>query len=159
MFRCLIMVLGLLAVADTDALAQIVVRQEAPTDRAVDFLLGELEATFLEMDAEGIATVRLLEGGSYNVNIRRLRGAETALVHEITSDVYVVREGSGTLVTGGTLVDENGVVVDGTRGASIRGGVAREIGVGDVVFIPAGVPHGIRESEGMTWLNIRFDTR
>ena len=33
MFRCLIMVLGLLAVADTDALAQIVVRQEAPTDR------------------------------------------------------------------------------------------------------------------------------
>ena len=111
------------------------------------------------MDTDGLSTVRLLEGGTYNVNIRRLRGVETALVHERTSDVYVVREGSGTLVTGGTLVDENGAEVDGLRGAAIQGGIARVISVGDVIFIPAGVPHGIRESDGITWLNIRFDTR
>ncbi len=156
----MLVVIGVLGAGSTDALAQgVLVREEAPTDRAADFPLEELEATFRQMDAEGLSTVRLLEGGAYNVNIRRLRGAETALVHERTTDVYVIREGSGTLVTGGTLIDENGVAVDGTRGASIRGGVTRVIGVGDVVFIPAGVPHGIRESEGMTWLNIRFDTR
>ena len=152
-------VVGLLLVWTSDATAQMLVRQEAPTDRAADFPLAELEATFRQMDADDLSTVRLLEGGTHNVNIRRLRGGETALIHEVTTDVWVVREGSGTLVTGGTLVDEDGLAVDGPRGAAIRGGVTRVIGVGDVVFIPAGVPHGIRDSDGITWLNIRFDTR
>ena len=160
MFGRMIIAIGLIAAGSTDAFAQqILVREDAPADRAADFPLAELEATFRQMDADELSTVRLLEGGTYNVNIRRLRGVETALVHERTSDVYVVREGSGTLVTGGTLVDENGAAVDGLRGAAIQGGVSRVIGAGDVIFIPAGVPHGIRESDGITWLNIRFDSR
>ena len=138
--------------------AQVLVRQEAPTDRAADFPLAELEAIVRQMDAEQRTTVRLLEGGSYNVNIRRIRGGETALMHPRTTDVYVVREDSGTLVTGGQIVDENGAPVDGQRGAAIRGGEERVIGAGDLVFIPAGVPHGIRETDGITWFNIRFDT-
>ena len=137
---------------------QIQVRQTAPTDRAADFPLAELQATVRQMDADGVATVRLLEGGTYNINVRRLRGSETALVHDKTTDVYVIREGSATLVTGGTIVDDQGRPVAG-RGAAIRGGHSRQIGVGDVVFIPAGVPHGIRDSDGITFLNIRFDTK
>ena len=139
--------------------AQILVRQQAPTDSAADFPLAEIEATIREMDADGRSTVRLLEGGSYNVNIRRLNGGETALMHPRTTDVYVVREGSGTLVTGGQIVDEAGQPVDGQRGAAIRGGTERVIGVGDLVFIPAGVPHGFRETNGISWFNIRFDTK
>ena len=152
-------VVSLLTVGSAGASArQILVREEAPTDRAAGFSLSELQADFREMDAGGLSTLRLLEGGTYNVNIRRLRGGETALIHPVTADVWVVREGSGTLVTGGTLVDENGEVVEGQRGAAIRGGVTRVIRPGDVVFIPAGVPHGIRDTDGITWLNIRFDT-
>ncbi len=138
--------------------AQILVRQQAPTDRAADFPLAELEAIVQEMDADQRTTVRLLEGGSYNVNIRRIRGGETALMHPRTTDVYVIREGSGTLVTGGQIVDDSGNPVDGPRGAAIRGGEERLIATGDLVFIPAGVPHGIRETDGITWFNIRFDT-
>lgn len=138
--------------------AQVLVRQSAPTDRAVDFPVAEIDAIIREMDAEGRPTVRLLEGGAYNVNIRRIRGGETALMHPRTTDVYVIREGSGTLVTGGRIVDEDGRPIDGTRGAAIAGGDERVIGPGDLVFIPAGVPHGIRETDGITWFNIRFDT-
>ncbi len=156
----LVIVVGLLTVGSAEASArQVVVRQEAPTDRAVGFSLSELQADFREMDAEGLSTLRLLEGGTYNVNIRRIRGGETALIHPVTADVWVVQEGSGTLVTGGSLVDENGAAVSGQRGAAIRGGVTRVIRPGDVVFVPAGVPHGIRDTDGITWLNIRFDTR
>ena len=139
--------------------AQILVRQQAPTDRAADFPLAEIEATIKEMDADGRSTVRLLEGGSYNVNIRRLRGGETALMHPQTTDVYVVREGSGTLVTSGQIVDATGQPVNGQRGAAIRGGIERVISAGDLVFIPAGVPHGIRDTDGITWFNIRFETK
>ena len=43
----------------------------------------------------------MIEGGKYNVNIRRITAAETALVHPITADLWVVLEGGGTLTTGG----------------------------------------------------------
>ncbi len=139
--------------------AQIVIQQQAPTDAAADFPLAAINAIIQEMDDAGRSTTRLLEGGAYNVNIRRIGNAETALMHPRTTDVYVVKDGSGTLVTGGHIVDERGNPVDGTRGARIVGGVERVIGAGDLVFIPAGVPHGIRDTSGITWFNIRFDTK
>ena len=135
------------------------IRQAAPTDKAVDFTLAEIESTFKEMDAKKIATMRLLEGGRYNVNIRRLVGSESALVHAKTADVWVVREGSGTLVTGGSLVNPTTNANGDLSGSAIRGGVERVIKTGDVVFIPAGVAHGVKESTSITWLNIRFDTK
>ncbi len=154
-------VIGVLTVGLSAATlaAQIQIRRQAPTDTAADFPLAEIEAIIEDMDDSQRATTRLLEGGSFNVNIRRLKNAESALMHPRTTDVYVIREGSGTLVTGGQIVDEGGNPVDGQRGAAIRGGTERRIGAGDLVFIPAGVPHGIRDTEGITWFNIRFDTK
>ena len=148
--------------------AQVLVRMQAPTDRAAAFTLAEIEdkgaafvfvAVIREMDVDQRATIRLLEGGSYNVNIRRLRGPEAALMHPRTTDVYVVKEGSGTLVTGGQMVDADGQPTDAQRGAAIRGGTEQVINPGDLVFIPAGVPHRFRETDGITWFNIRFDTQ
>ena len=117
-----VLVAAVSAVLSAVLTAQILIRQEVPIDRAADFHRAEIEATIAQIDADPGSTVRLLEGGSYNVNIRRIKDAETALVHPRTTDVYVVREGSGTLVTGGQIVDENGQPIDGQRGASIRGG-------------------------------------
>jgi mannose-6-phosphate isomerase-like protein (cupin superfamily) len=135
------------------------VRQAAPTDRAADFPEAELAKAMKEMDDGKLQTLRLLEGGKYSVNIRRLIGAESALVHGKTTDVWVVREGSGTLVTGGSLIDEKAGANGDASGTGIRGGTERVIKAGDLVFIPAGVPHGVRESKSITWLNIRFDTK
>ena len=135
------------------------VRMQAPLDKAADFPLSDLQATYKDMDARKLLTMRLVEGGKYNVNIRRLSAAERPLVHPKTADVWVVTEGSGTLVTGGELVDGTRSGNGDLSGASIRGGVERVIKTGDVVFIPAGLSHGVRETTGITWLNIRFDTR
>jgi mannose-6-phosphate isomerase-like protein (cupin superfamily) len=110
------------------------------------------------MDARRLLTMRLIEGGKYNVNIRRLSSPERPLIHQKTADVWVVTEGSGTLVTGGELVDPTRSAAGDQSGASIRGGVTRAIKTGDVVFIPAGLAHGVKETTGVTWLNIRFDT-
>ena len=137
--------------------SQVLVRQQAPTDRAASVSLAALELIVTDMDAEQRTTVRLLEGGSYNTNIRRIRSGETALMHPRTTDVYVVREGSGTLVIGGRIVDENGRPIDGQRGAGIDGGTEQRISAGDLALIPAGVTHGFRETNGITWFNIRFD--
>lgn len=122
--------------------------QAAPEDKTVSIPLETLQRYYSEMDAGKQQTLRMLEGGRYNVNIRRITNAETALVHPVTADVWVVTEGSGTLTTGGKV--ENGKIV---------GGESHTIKPGDVEFIPAGVPHGVSGVQGsITWLNIRFDT-
>lgn len=122
--------------------------QPAPTDKTVSIPLETLKSYYSNMDSKKQQTLRMLEGGRYNVNIRRITGAETALVHPYTADVWVVTEGSGMLTTGGKL--ENGKIV---------GGETHPIKPGDVEFIPAGVPHGVSGVVGsITWLNIRWDT-
>jgi mannose-6-phosphate isomerase-like protein (cupin superfamily) len=134
-------------------------RMQAPVDKAADFPLADLQATYKDMDARKLLTMRLVEGGKYNVNIRRLSTAERPLVHPKTADVWVVTEGSGTLVTGGELVDSTRSATGDLSGSSIRGGTERIIKTGDVVFIPAGLSHGVKDTKGITWLNIRFDTK
>lgn len=62
-------------------------------------------------------------------------------VHPAEAEYAIVLEGSGTLVSGGTLADartSNASLVEGSR---IEGGTTRTLGAGDVILIPAGVPH------------------
>jgi mannose-6-phosphate isomerase-like protein (cupin superfamily) len=121
----------------------------APLDKAVDIPRAKLEAYFAQMNKEKLGVVRMLEGGLYNVNIRRDENQTPSSYgtefHEDTIDVWVIQEGGGTLVTGGEEVD-----------GKHRGGIERQVGVGDVIFIPAGIYHGMKDTRLTTWLNIRF---
>ena len=121
------------------------VRHQAPADRALDFPLATLQAEFADMMAQKRVTTRMLEGGTYSMNARYLIGSEAAQVHKSIIEFYFIREGSATLVTGGTIVDK-----------AVRGGVERVVKPGDVVFIPPGVPHAIRDTTGISYLNIHF---
>jgi mannose-6-phosphate isomerase-like protein (cupin superfamily) len=132
----------------------------APEDRAVDLSLAEIEDAARQLAAQGILTKRMLEGGVFSVNVRHIEGSETALQHGRITEVWVVREGSGLLATGGSLVDPvPGSAPGEFRGSSIAGGYERIVSAGDVVFIPPGVPHGMKETESFTYLNIRFEAR
>lgn len=132
----------------------------APKDRAVDFPDATLAAVAKDLPLKGLITERVLDGGTYSVNVRHISGSETALQHGQITEVWVVRDGSGTVATGGTLVEgKPGAAPGEFSGSSIRGGVERVIKAGDVVFIPPGVPHGIKQSAGITYLNIRFEAR
>src|SRR5262249_49705751 len=94
-----------------------------------------------------LQTLRMIEGGKYNVNIRRITAAETGLVHPITADLWVVLEGGGTLTTGGVL--EKG---------KILGGQSHPVQEGDVGYIPSRLPQGVSGvNRWITWLNVRWD--
>ena len=122
------------------------VRNYAPADRAMDLPLAVLETEFAGMRAEARNSTRMIEGGKYSLNARYVSAAEPALVHKAIYEFYFVREGSGTLVTGGKIVD-----------GKIQGGIARVVKAGDVVFIPPGVPHGITATTGLSYLNVHFE--
>lgn len=63
-----------------------------------------------------------------------------AAVHAKEAELFVVVDGSGTLVMGGKLVNEksNG---DNLTGTDIEGGSARPIAKGDVFIVPENTPH------------------
>jgi mannose-6-phosphate isomerase-like protein (cupin superfamily) len=125
-----------------------VILEQAPKDHSIAIPKEKLAQYLKDMDAKKLQTLRMIEGGKYNVNIRRITAAETGLIHPITADLWVVLEGGGTLTTGGVL--EKG---------KILGGQSRKVKVGDVVYIPSGLPHGVSGVDNnITWLNVRWDT-
>ena len=69
-------------------------------------------------------------------------------VHDKETDTIYVLAGTATFVTGGTMV--GGKVTDPgqQRGTDIKGGDAHALVKGDVVVVPAGVPHWFKEVAG-----------
>jgi len=92
-----------------------VILEKAPTDRSIPIPKEKLGQYLKDMDAKKLQTLRMIEGGRYNVNIRRITNAETALIHPKTIDTWVVLDGSGTLTTGGKIVDARSSAACHTR--------------------------------------------
>jgi mannose-6-phosphate isomerase-like protein (cupin superfamily) len=61
--------------------------------------------------------------------------------HETQVDVFFVQSGSATLVVGGTLLNGETVAPHEKRNGTIQGGTRQKLTAGDVVRIPARVPH------------------
>jgi mannose-6-phosphate isomerase-like protein (cupin superfamily) len=117
--------------------------------------------------------IRVADMGGYNVGIylvkRPKSTAQGAILHDArVSEVYYMLEGAGTLVTGGKLVEpqrlaaDNAIVTEiagpSVTGSRIEGGESRRIGKGDIVLIPAGLPHWWSELEGdIAYLVVRPD--
>jgi mannose-6-phosphate isomerase-like protein (cupin superfamily) len=89
----------------------------------------------------------LIEVGDYKIHASRRDGPGLAEIHTRDTDIAYVLEGSATLVTGGTAVDPKPVGPEELRGSAIRGGQTRQLGPGDIVVIPNGVPHWFKQVE------------
>ena len=94
-------------------------------------------------------------------------GAVGGLYHTDTTEAYYIVSGGGTLWTGGTIENGkpsapdsevtkilNGPSVSGT----IKDGKSRVVGPGDIIIIPAGVPHGWTNiTDHVDYLSVRPD--
>jgi glc operon protein GlcG len=90
----------------------------------------------------------LAENAGYKVNASRRDGPGQAEIHTRATDVIYVVEGTATFVTGGKAIDPKEVAPNEIRGRAIEGGEAHQITKGDVVVVPAGVPHWFKEVRG-----------
>ena len=84
-------------------------------------------------------------GESYMVHASRREMPGMAEIHTKDADIVYVLDGTATLVTGGTAVDAKMTEPDELRGSSISGGEVHELKKGDVIIVPAGVPHWFKE--------------
>ena len=95
--------------------------------------------------------LRVVDMGKYNMEVavvHRPKGKmQQALYHNETPEVYEVISGSGTLVTGGTVMNKkdnnNYNIMNGPGGNAMpgNGSIARTMHVGDICIIPPGVLH------------------
>ena len=91
------------------------------------------------------------------------------ITHDSTAETYVVISGSGTLITGGMIVNgrksaadnEVTTILNGPScGGTMVGYSSRAINVGDVIVIPEGVPHGFSAiPDHITYLSVRPDLK
>jgi len=77
--------------------------------------------------------------------------------HETQADIFFVQSGSATLLVGGTMVGGQEVEPHEKRNGTIEGGVRRTLSAGDVIRIPARMPHQIllEGSKGFTYFVIK----
>ncbi|MEO7156937.1 MAG: hypothetical protein ABI039_05205 [Vicinamibacterales bacterium] len=96
-------------------------------------------------------------------------GSSTGLWHLGQTETYLIISGSGTLVTGGKVMNgrksgPNAEVTKVLNGPSCSGSIVgddvvkRVVNVGDIVIIPAGTPHGWAEIlDHVDYLSVRPD--
>jgi mannose-6-phosphate isomerase-like protein (cupin superfamily) len=79
-------------------------------------------------------------------------------MHEGVTDFYVVQAGSATLHLGGEISGSKEIEPGEHRGASLRGAKTRRLAAGDVVNIPAKLPHQITvgEDETITYMIVKI---
>jgi len=71
-------------------------------------------------------------------------------LHENYADLFYILDGHATVVTGGELADRKSTAPGEIRGSAVNGGSREEVKAGDVVHIPAGMPHQMLVPEGST---------
>ncbi len=81
--------------------------------------------------------------------IRRDKPGEVE-VHTEQNDVIVVESGHATVTMGGTVTGNREIQPTEWRGGVAMGGKSYRVARGDLVLIPAGIPHQVLVSKGQT---------
>jgi mannose-6-phosphate isomerase-like protein (cupin superfamily) len=90
----------------------------------------------------------------YRVNIVHRSKPAGAIAHAGNTELHYIIEGSGTVVTGGTIVRPTG---DNAAMATIENGVTRHVTKGDVIIVPENSAHWYKDIEGqITYLEVRW---
>jgi mannose-6-phosphate isomerase-like protein (cupin superfamily) len=107
---------------------------------------AEIRAIVAEMadamrDGRGFHYRPLLKDGRTVAALEYWKKPGKPAIHPDDAEYALVVEGAGTLVSGGTMADAVTSRPDLVEGSRIDGGTTRTLAPGDVILIPAGVPH------------------
>ena len=179
--------MAIIAILSSVALAQEKpVAKTPPKDEDLQITSAEMDTILQGAVAKdtgkpaGISS-RLFDGGTYSTSLIRLVAPDKPHAHGTWSEVFIVREGEGTLETGGALVcpcaadsaTHREIFANGNtqapqqaakegdphNGASdaIEGGRKQKVKAGDIVLVPQGVPHTwVEIDQPVVYLDIKF---
>ena len=138
---------------------------------------AEIEAVLQHKGAEGAGVdrqIKVADLGAYKLGVGVLHRGPTkpgapvaAISHSQVTEAFYIISGSGTLVTGTAVENDRAfppetefvrLAVGPSSGGVFKGGDRRPLAAGDVVIVPAGMPHGFDDiTDHLTYLSIRPD--
>ncbi len=112
-----------------------------------------------KINEQKIATEALANWGNHNLMVAHREGSGEAELHETQADVFIVESGEASLIVGGTVVDPKTTAPNEVRGPSIKDGVTKQLGPGDIVHIAAKTPHQLIVAAGkqITYAVVKVD--
>jgi hypothetical protein len=124
---------------------------------------AEIQAALNKLDPKLVASrtggaIDFGQGKAGGVVRRRMSGPQYAITHTRTLEYVIFTKGTGTFVTGGTLIPptiDSDPYPNTNPSATIRsavgvkGGLARKVGPGDVAVNLPGTPHWLSEIDGI----------
>ena len=110
--------------------------------RNVTFISGGAVAAGFE---KGTVLVSM---DNYMVHASHREKDGIAEIHTLDTDLIYVLEGTATFTTGGRVPDATVTEPNELRGSAIVDGEQRRIAKGDVIVVPAGVPHMFTDVHG-----------
>jgi len=141
-----------LAIAGANAIAPSSA-PKAALDSAAPTTITFLDEKPTFVDSKDVAAAfandgTLAETSGYKVNASRRDSPGQVEIHTRATDVIYVVQGSATFVTGGKAIDPKEIAPSEIRGRTIDGGQEHQISKGDVVIVPAGLPHWFKKVRG-----------
>jgi mannose-6-phosphate isomerase-like protein (cupin superfamily) len=151
----------LLSVLSAMILLGVIVLVAADPDGYAQFSGADLKARedAAKPDQNKVRLYRAGNWGNHSLLAIRRDGDGEAEVHETQVDVIFVKSGEGTLVLGGTVVEPHTTAPGEIRGRSIQGGISKKMVAGDVIHIPAKVPHQMLVLKTLTFEVVKVDSK
>jgi uncharacterized RmlC-like cupin family protein len=151
--------------------------QSKPLPPVVAITAAEIQTVLKHKGSEGAGVdrqIKVADLGDYKLGVGVLYRGPTkpgapvaAITHSQVTEAFYIISGSGTIVTGTTIENDRAfppetefvrLAVGPSSGGVFKGGDRRPIAAGDVVIVPAGMPHGFDDiTDHLTYLSIRPD--
>ena len=80
-------------------------------------------------------------------------------LHQNFADIFYIVDGHASVLTGGSLVDAKTTGPGEIRGKAVEGASRQELKAGDVLHIPAGMPHQmlVTDGESITYFVVKVE--
>jgi mannose-6-phosphate isomerase-like protein (cupin superfamily) len=149
--------------------------QAGPPAIATDITAAEIRAVIDHPTGGADRLIKAVDMGRYNVGVGVLKRGPTkpgapvgAINHTNITEVYYIISGSGTMLTGGVVVDVKAAAADSeivrvavgpsNQGTFKEPAQRRRVSAGDMVIVPPGVFHGFDEvTTGIEYVVVRPD--
>jgi mannose-6-phosphate isomerase-like protein (cupin superfamily) len=135
-------------------LGQVSLGQEAmptPDQYSPADLMAMEKSLEQKVDASGVATETLKKYASDYTMLAFRSKTGKAELHEKFADFYFVVGGEATLFSGGHIVNSSTTAPGEVRGDSVQDGKETRLKKGDIVHIPANIPHQLVLAKGGTF--------
>ena len=97
--------------------------------------------------AAGDTGSAIITNGEFKVMASRRDKPGQSEVHVKDTDVFIVVDGTATIVVGGKMVDPKEVSPGEIRGSAIEGGTDYKLEKGVVLTVPRNTPHWVKETQ------------